>query len=66
MIDRSPHLTLYVIILGLLCFSMGYSFHLTQKINQLESIIHCNTFIDPFDYERIKQEILRLENTKYE
>lgn len=66
MTNRSPHLTLYITILGLLCFSMGYNLHLTQRINQLESIIHCNTFIDPFDYERIKQEILRLENTKYE
>lgn len=66
MINRSPHLTLYVIILGFLCFSIGYNFHLTQRINQLENIVHCNTLMDPFDYEKIKEEILRLENIKYE
>lgn len=66
MINRSPNLTLYVIILGFLCFSIGYNFHLTQRINQLENIVHCNTFMDPFDYEKIKEEILRLENVKYE
>jgi hypothetical protein len=66
MINRSPNLTLYVIILGFLCFSVGYNFHLTQRINQLENIIHCNALMDPFDYEKIKAEILRLENVKYE
>lgn len=66
MIDRSPNLTLYVIILGFLCFFTAYHFYLTQRINHLENIVHCNTLMDPFDYEKIKGEILRLENVKYE
>lgn len=66
MTNRCNNLTTLVILIGALIFSIGYNFHQAQVINKLQNTISFHSVSDPFDYEKIKQEILRLENVKYE
>lgn len=66
MTNRCNNLTVLVILIGSLIFSIGYNFHQAQIIDRLQNTIKFHSVSDPFDYEKIKQEILRLENVKYE
>lgn len=66
MTHRIKNLPLFVLLVGGLIFSVCYNFYQAQKIEHLENTIICNTFLDPFDYSKIKEEIMRLEHIKYE
>lgn len=59
-------MSLFVLLVGGLLFSAGYNFYQAQRIKDLENTIVSNGFLDPFNYEKIKEEITRLENVKYE
>lgn len=66
MINRCNNLVIFVILVGGLIFSIGYNVYQAEIINDLENTISCHSIVDPFDYEKIKEEILRLENVKYQ
>lgn len=66
MTNRSKNLPIYILLIGALVFSVSYNIYQAQKIETLENTITCNSFLDPFDYNKIKEEIMRLENVKYE
>jgi hypothetical protein len=66
MTNRIKNLPLFVFLVGGLFFSAGYNFYQAQRIKDLENTIASNGFLDPFNYEKIKEEITRLENVKYE
>ena len=66
MTNRIKNLPLFVLLIGGLIFSVSYNFYQAQQIEYLENTITCNSFLDPFDYNKIKREIMRLENVKYE
>jgi len=65
MIYRKPQLTLFVILVGCLLLSLGYNWHLTQCVQKLENSIQCNRWLTPLEYQKITEELKRLENTKY-
>jgi Tfp pilus assembly protein PilO len=66
MIHRKKESTFFVILVGLLLISLGYNWHLTQCIQRLENSIQCNRWLTPLEYQKITEELKRLENTKYE
>jgi len=66
MTNRIKNLPLFVLLVGSLVISAGYNLYQAQKIKDLENTIVSDDFLDPFNYETIKQEIIRLENVKYE
>jgi len=66
MIHRKKELTFFVILAGCLLVSLGYNWHLSQSVQRLESSIQRNRWVTPLEYQRIVEEIKRLENTKYE
>lgn len=66
MTNRCTNLTALVILVGCLIFSIGYNLHQAQTIERLQNTIKFHSVSDPFDYEKIKEEILRLENVKYQ
>lgn len=66
MIFRKPlQIFLLVILIGTLILSLGYNYHLVQCLNKLENTIHCSLFMSPLEYQKITEELNRLENTKY-
>lgn len=66
MINRSNNLTYFTVCIGCLLLSIGYNIYLSERIRDLENTIHCNRWVSPFDYEQIKNELLRLDKVKYE
>jgi hypothetical protein len=65
MTNRCNGLATLVVLIGGLIFSIGYNFYQAHEIKTLQNTINCHSAVDPFDCEKIKQEILRLENVKY-
>lgn len=65
MIYRSNYLTLFVVMLGALLFSIGFNAHLYQKVQSLENTLQANSFVSPLEYQKIKEELLRLDNINY-
>jgi len=65
MIHRKQELTFFVILIGCLLLSLGYNWHLSRCIQRLENTIQRNSWVTPLEYQKIVEEIKRLENVKY-
>jgi hypothetical protein len=65
MIHRKKELTFFVILAGCLLLSLGYNWHLSRVIQRLENTIQRNSWVTPLEYQKIVEEIKRLENVKY-
>jgi Tfp pilus assembly protein PilO len=65
MIYRKKELTFFVILAGCLLLSLGYNWHLSRVIQRLENTIQRNSWVTPLEYQKIVEEIKRLENVKY-
>jgi Tfp pilus assembly protein PilO len=65
MIHRKKELTFFVILVGCLLLSLGYNWHLSWCIQRLENAIQRNSWVTPLEYQKIVEEIKRLENVKY-
>lgn len=63
---RKKELTFFVVLIGCLLLSLGYNWHLIQCVQRLENSIICNRWLSPLEYQKITEELKRLENTKYE
>jgi Tfp pilus assembly protein PilO len=62
---RKKELTFFVILAGCLLLSLGYNWHLSRVIQRLENTIQRNSWVTPLEYQKIVEEIKRLENVKY-
>lgn len=65
MIYRSNYLTLFVVLFGALLLSAGFNVHLYQKVQSLENNLQANSWVSPLEFEKIKQELFRLDNIDY-
>ena len=65
MIHRKKELTFFVILAGCLLLSLGYNWHLSRVIQRLENTIQRYSWVTPLEYQKIVEEIKRLENVKY-
>jgi Tfp pilus assembly protein PilO len=65
MIHRRKELTFFVILAGCLLLSLGYNWHLSRVIQRLENTIQRDSWVTPLEYQKIVEEIKRLENVKY-
>jgi len=63
---RIKNLPIIVLVFGSLFFSVSYNIYQAKRIQDLENNIVVKNLLEPFNYEEIKGEILRLENIKYE
>lgn len=62
MIDRKPTLTVVTLLIGAICFSVGYNVYLYNRLKNTDTDNHflrCGT--NEFEFEKIKEEIKRLE-----
>jgi Tfp pilus assembly protein PilO len=66
MIHRKKELTFFVILAGCLLLSLGYNWHLSRVIQRLENTIQRYSLVTPLEYQKIVEEIKRLENVKYQ
>lgn len=66
MIHRKKELTVYVILVGCLLLSLGYNWHLSQRLQHLENNTQRDRWLTESEYKQIVEEINRLQNTKYE
>lgn len=65
MTHRKKELTFFVILAGCLLLSLGYNWHLSRVIQRLENTIQRDSWVTPLEYQKIVEEIKRLENVKY-
>jgi Tfp pilus assembly protein PilO len=65
MMHRKKELTFFVILAGCLLLSLGYNWHLSRVIQRLENTIQRDSWVTPLEYQKIVEEIKRLENVKY-
>jgi Tfp pilus assembly protein PilO len=66
MIHRKKELTFFIILAGCLLLSLGYNWHLSRAIQRLENTIQRYSWVTPLEYQKIVEEIKRLENVKYQ
>ena len=64
MIHRSKHLSVYVVLIGTLLFSVGFNILQYQRIKSLEHL-SSNSWVTDVEYQKIKQEIERLEKNPF-
>jgi hypothetical protein len=64
MIHRSKHLSVYVILIGTLLFSLGFNIVQHKRIKSLEHLSG-NSWVTDVEYQKIKQEIERLEKNPF-
>jgi Tfp pilus assembly protein PilO len=66
MMHRKKELTFFVILAGCLLLSLGYNWHLSRVIQRLENTIQRYSLVTPLEYQKIVEEIKRLENVNYQ
>jgi len=64
MIYRSKHLSVYVLLIRALLFSVGFNIVQHKRIKSLEHSSH-NGWVTDVEYQQIKQEIERLEKNPF-
>jgi hypothetical protein len=66
MINRSKHLPVYTMLVGLMLLSVGFNFFLYGRILILQDFIkETNYWVSVQELDMFEKELLRLENTKY-
>lgn len=66
MINRSKHLPVYSILIGLLMVSVGFNIIFYHRISNLQDFIKgLNPWISVEHFDLMKTEINRLENEQY-
>lgn len=67
MINRSKHITIYSLLIGILFLSIGFNFMFYHRLVILQEFIKTtNPWVTNSELNLIEQEINRLENTKYQ
>jgi hypothetical protein len=66
MINRSKHLPIYILLIGIILFSVGINIVFYNRILILQDfMVGANPWVDLEQFHSMKQEIQRLQNDKY-
>ena len=67
MTNRSKHLTLYTMLIGLMLLSVCFNILFYGRILILQDFVKAtNPWVSVQEFDMFKKELLRLEKTKYE